>query len=109
MNIWQKGEKNVKRYLFLILFATSCSYKPVVDTAGRSGTFDYSKADDITNDLQHCKYLAKENSNALIESSKYAWNYYFRAYTLWLSPKAEYTYSKVYKNCLTNRGHSVIN
>ena len=97
------------KYLFLVLFATSCVYKPVVDTAGRSGTFDYSKSDEITNDLQHCKYLAKENSNALIESSKYAWNYYFRAYTLWLSPKAEFTYSKVYKNCLTNRGHSVIN
>ena len=92
-----------------MLFLTSCSYKPVIDTAGRSGTFDISKSDEITNDLQHCKTLAKENTNGLIESSKYVWNYYFRSSTLWLSPKAEYVYPKLYRNCLTNRGHSVLN
>tara|TARA_R100000278_G_scaffold47697_1_gene41208 strand:- start:1482 stop:1760 length:279 start_codon:yes stop_codon:yes gene_type:complete len=92
-----------------MLLLTSCSYKPVIDTAGRSGTFDISKSDEITNDLQHCKTLAKENTNGLIESSKYVWNYYFRSSTLWLSPKAEYVYPKLYRNCLTNRGHSVLN
>tara|TARA_R100000231_G_C5300305_1_gene157347 strand:+ start:532 stop:810 length:279 start_codon:yes stop_codon:yes gene_type:complete len=91
-----------------MLLVTNCVYKPVVDTAGRSGTFDKSKSDEITNDLQHCKTLAKENTNALVESGKYVWNYYFRAGTLWLSPKAEYSYPKIYKKCLTNRGHSVI-
>ena len=95
--------------ILLMLFVTNCAYKPVVDTAGRSGTFDYSKSNEITNDLQHCKVLAKDNTNTLVETSKYAWNYYFRAYTLWLSPKAEYDYPKLYRNCLTNRGHSIIN
>ena len=97
-------------YLLVLVFClTNCSYKPVIDTAGRSGTFDYSKSDEITNDLQHCKVLAKDNTNKVVEGSKYVWNYYFRASTLWLSPKAEYSYPTLYKNCLTNRGHSVIN
>jgi len=95
--------------ILLMLFVTNCAYKPVIDTAGRSGTFDYSKSDEITNDLQHCKTLAKDNTNPVFESGKYAWNYYFRAYTLWLSPKAEYDYPKLYRNCLTNRGHSILN
>lgn len=99
----------MKKLIFLMIFATSCSYKPIVDSAGRSGTFDYSKSDLITNDLQHCKVLAKDNTNNFLEASKYAYNYYFRASTLWLSPKAEYDYPKLYRNCLTNRGHSVIN
>ena len=42
--------------IFLMLFLASCTYKPVIDTSGRSGTFDYSKSDEITNDLQHWKY-----------------------------------------------------
>lgn len=92
-----------------MLFVQGCAYKPIVDTNGRSGTFDYSKSDQITNDLQHCKVLAKDNTSSVVEAGKYVWNYYFRAGTLWLSPKAEYAYPKLYRNCLTGRGHSVIN
>ena len=92
----------------LMLLVTNCAYKPVIDTNGRSGTFDYSKSDEITNDLQHCKTLAKDNTNSFVEASKYVWNYYFRAGTLYLSPKAEYSYPTIYKNCLINRGHSVV-
>tara|TARA_A100001388_G_C28699403_1_gene465367 strand:- start:776 stop:1075 length:300 start_codon:yes stop_codon:yes gene_type:complete len=99
----------MKKIIFLMLLLTSCSYKPVIDTAGRSGTFDKSNSDQITNDLQHCKTLAKENTNSTVEGAKYFWNYYARAYTLWISPKAEYNYPKIYRNCLTNRGHSVLN
>ena len=45
---------------------TSCaSYKPIVDTAGRSGTFDEDKAKEISNDLQHCKQLAKDNTSVM--------------------------------------------
>jgi len=91
-----------------MLFVQACAYKPVIDTAGRSGTFDTNKSDQITNDLQHCKFLAKENTSTFVETGKYVWNYYFRAYTLYLSPKAEYKYPKIYKNCLRNRGHSVV-
>ncbi len=67
------------------------------------------KADQITNDLILCNQLAKENTNNLIESYKVVQNWYLRPSTLWLMPKAEYTNKKLIKNCLTNRGHSVIN
>ena len=96
-------------WIGLMLLVTNCSYKPVVDTAGRSGTFDYSKAEEITNDLQHCKTLAKDNTNDLVEAGKYVWNFYVRPGTFWLSPKAEYNFKKIYKQCMTNRGHSVVN
>ena len=42
---------------------TSCAYNPVIDTAGRSGTFNEDKAKEITNDIQHCKFVADENSS----------------------------------------------
>ena len=45
-----------------MLLLQACAYKPVIDTAGRSGTFNETKADQITNDIQHCKQVAKENS-----------------------------------------------
>ena len=99
----------MKKLIVLMLFVQACAYNPIIDTAGRSGTFDYSKSDEITNDLQHCKVLAKENTNKLVEGSKYIWNYYFRVGAFWLPPKAEYSYPNLYRNCLTNRGHSVIN
>ena len=96
--------------LFLILISlTNCAYRPLVDTAGRSGTFDKAKAVELTNDLQHCKTLAKENTSTLIENGKYVYNYYFRPSVLWLSPKANYNYPKMYRSCLEGRGHSVLN
>ena len=87
---------------------TACTYKPVIDSSGRSGTFTESKSDNITNDLLLCEELAKNNTNMLMESGKYVWNYYFRPATLWLSPKAEYDYNKIYKNCMSNRGHAIL-
>ena len=47
--------------LILILLITNCtSYKAVVDTAGRSGTFPHSKAEDITNDIILCEKFAEK-------------------------------------------------
>ena len=87
--------------LFTLLFGflTSCaSYKPIVDTAGRSGTFGDDKAKEISNDLQHCKQLAKENTNTLSNIS------------FWLmSPTAQTQYEDIYRKCMINRGHSVLN
>ena len=57
-----------KLILFItsLLFLASCTtYKPIVDTAGRSGTYNEDKAKEITNDLQHCKQIARENTNLL--------------------------------------------
>ena len=102
----------MKKILLLAVFATllqACAYKPVIDTKGRSGTFDNSRADEITDDLITCKTLAKDNTNMFVESGKYVWNYYFRSATLWLSPKAEYDYPMLYRNCLKGRNHNVLN
>jgi len=88
---------------------SACAYKPIIDSNGRSGTFDKSKAENITNDTQHCKTLAKQNTNIFVESYKVVQNWYLRPSTLWLMPKAEYTNEKLIRNCLLNRGHSVIN
>ena len=89
---------------------SACAYKPIIDTAGRSSaSFNESKAKEITNDIMICKNLAKQHTNSLVESYKVVHNLYLRPSTLWLMPKAEYTNKKLVKNCLTNRGHSVLN
>ena len=91
----------IRLILFTLLlgFLTSCaSYKPIVDTAGRSGTFGDDKAKEISNDLQHCKQLAKENTNTLSNIS------------FWLmSPTAQTQYEDIYRKCMVNRGHRVLN
>ena len=89
------------KYLFMVVaFAvvSACSYKPVIDTAGRSGTFKSDRASEITNDLQHCKTIAKANSSVIEDFSHWLW-----------SPNAETKTKVIYKKCLTNRGHSVLN
>ena len=87
--------------LFTLLFGflTSCtSYKPLVDTAGRSGTFDEDKAKEISNDLQHCKQMAKDNTS--ITSNIGFWL---------MSPTAQTQYEDIYRKCMINRGHSILN
>ena len=94
--------KNFIRLVFLTIFfglLTSCaSYKPLVDTAGRSGTFDDDKAKEISNDLQHCKQMAKDNISITSNIS------------FWLmSPTAQTQYEDIYRKCMINRGHSILN
>ena len=101
-----------KTILICGLLATllqGCAYKPIIDTAGRSGTFNEDKANQITNDIILCEQLAEKNTNQLIESYKVVHNWYLRPSTLWLMPKTEYTRKKLIRNCLTGRGHNVIN
>ena len=88
----------MRRLILIMLFATSCAYKPVVDTAGKSGTFTEDKAKEITNDLQHCKMVADSNSS------------FIGSIIFWVeSPTAETQNESIYKKCLVNRGHSVLN
>ena len=37
-----------------LLFVSACSYKPVIDTGGRSGTFSEDRARKITDDTNQC-------------------------------------------------------
>jgi hypothetical protein len=56
------------------LFLQGCAYKPIIDTAGRSGTFNEDKANQITNDIILCEQLAEQNTNQAIESYKVVHN-----------------------------------
>lgn len=95
--------------LCVMLMITSCSYQnPVIDTAGRSGTFDESRADHITNDLHHCKMIAKENTNNLLEGFKVVHNWYVRPSLFFLPDEMEYTYEPMVNKCMTLRGHAVL-
>ena len=89
----------MKKILLLITLVSlvGCAYNPVVDTAGRSGTFNEDKAKEITNDLQHCKVIADSNSS-FVSNIIY-----------WIeSPTAETKHESIYRKCLNNRGHSVL-
>jgi len=86
-------------YLFvLVLCLTNCAYNPVIDTAGRSGTFNDTKAVEITNDLQHCKTIAKNNTTFI--GNIFYWS---------MSPTMDTKYESLVRKCLNNRGHSVLN
>ena len=94
--------------LCVMLMITSCSYNPIIDTAGKSGSFDESRADQITNDLQHCKTLAKENTNDVLEGFKVVHNWYIRPSLLFLPDEMQYTYEPMVNKCMTLRGHAVL-
>ena len=90
-----------KTILLCGLLATllqGCAYKPLIDTAGRSGTFNTDQAREITNDTQHCKTLAKENTT-FVGNILY-WS---------VSPTMDTKYESITRKCLTKRGHSVLN
>ena len=90
--------KKIGLLLIFLILSNCANYKPVIDTAGRSGTFNEDKAKEITNDRQHCEYIAKKNSSFLGNI------------VYWIeSPSAETKYESLYKKCLNNRGHSVLN
>jgi len=90
-----------KTILLCGLLATllqGCAYKPIIDTAGRSGTFDNDRANLITDDQLHCKTLAKDNTNFV--SNILYWS---------VSPTMDTKYESIVRKCLTKRGHSVLN
>ena len=81
-----------------ILLLQNCAYKPIIDTAGRSGTFDSDRANLITDDQLHCKTLAKNNTNFV--SNILYWS---------VSPTMDTKYESIVRKCLTQRGHSILN
>jgi hypothetical protein len=76
----------------------ACAYKPIIDTAGKSGTFNTDQAKEITNDMQHCKTMAKDNTS-FVGNILY-WS---------LSPTMDSKKESLTRKCLINRGHSVLN
>ena len=84
--------------LSITLLQGCAKYEPLVDTRGRSGTYNESRAEEITNDKLLCSQFAKNNTTKM--SNIGYWIF---------SPKMETRYQAYYRQCLHNRGHSVIN
>ena len=76
----------------------ACAYKPIIDTAGRSGTFDTDQTKEITNDTQHCQTIAKDNTNMI--SNILYWS---------VRPTMDTKYESIMRKCLTLRGHAILN
>ena len=91
-------KKTILTIGLLCTLLQGCAYNPVIDTAGRSGTFNEDKAKEITNDLPHCEYLAKQNSSFV--SNVLYWT---------VSPTLDTKYESIMRKCLTQRGHSILN
>lgn len=96
--------------LIIISLLTNCStYKPVVDTSGRSGTFPDGKSENITNDTILCTKFAE---NTLSDSQEFqAWiiDNILRPASLGVVSKADDTRKNYIRKCMSNRGHSVLN
>ena len=83
---------------------TNCSTHLIVDTKGRSGTFDKS-----TDDRFICNGIVKENVNIPVDNTKYLYAKYIELATLGLVKAKERKATKINRNCLTKRGHAVLN
>ena len=95
--------------LILCIFLANCAYNPKVDTAGRSGTFDKSRADELTDDRIICNQIVKENVNGAFDNTKFLYAKYIELATLGLVKAKERKATKINRNCLTKRGHVVLN
>ena len=86
-----------------------CAKNLVVDTKGRSGTFNKSTANELTDDRIICNQIVKENVNIVIDNTKYAYKKYFEVATFGILKAPERKSTTINRNCLTKRGHAVLN
>ena len=94
----------------ILLNLTSCyTYKPVVDSAGRSGTFPHAQAEQITNDTIICTKFAENTLSNSQEFEGWLIDNFFRPLSLGVVSKADDTRKNYIRKCMTNRGHSVLN
>ena len=96
--------------LILILTISNCStYKPIIDTKGRAGTWNEARAVEITDDIQHCSMLADQHLSNSTEFQAWIIDNILRPASLGVVSKAEDTKKNYIKNCLKGRNHNVIN
>ena len=96
--------------LILILAISNCStYKPIIDTKGRAGTWNEARATEITDDIQHCTMLADQHLSTSTEVQAWIIDNILRPASLGVVSKAEDTKKNYIKNCLKGRNHNVIN
>ena len=98
------------RYLIIFLFIAQCNtYKPLVDTAGRSGTFNEVRAERITDDITLCRKFAEDTLSDSQELQGWIIDNILRPASLGVVSKADDTRKNYIRKCLNNRGHSVLN
>ena len=96
--------------LILILLLSNCStYKPIIDTKGRAGTWNEARATEITDDIQHCTALADQHVTTGMEVKNFIITNILRPASLGVVSKAEDTKKNYIKKCLAGRNHNVIN
>ena len=96
--------------LILIITISNCStYKPIIDTKGRAGTWNEARATEITDDIQHCTMLADQHLSTSSEVQAWIIDNILRPASLGVVSKAEDTKKNYIKNCLKGRNHNVIN
>ena len=96
--------------LILILIISNCStYTPIVDSVGRSGTFNEIKADRITDDIILCTSLADKHITTSMEIQNFIILNILRPASLGVVSVPEDTKKNYIRKCLHNRGHSLIN
>jgi hypothetical protein len=96
--------------LILILTISNCStYKVVVDTSGRSGTFPDGKSENITNDTILCTKFAEDVLSDSQEFQAWIIDNVLRPASLGVVSKADDTRKNYIRKCMINRGHSILN
>jgi hypothetical protein len=96
--------------LILIITISNCStYKPIIDTKGRAGTWNEARAVEITDDIQHCTMLADQHITNGIEFQNFIITNILRPASLGVVSLPEDTKKNYIKNCLKGRNHNVIN
>ena len=94
----------------ILLNLTNCStYKPIIDTKGRAGTWNEARAVEITDDIQHCRTLADEHITTSMEFQNFIILNILRPASLGVVSVPEDTKKNYIKNCLKGRNHNVIN
>jgi hypothetical protein len=95
--------------LLLITLAGCYTYKPVIDTAGRSGTFNEVRAEKITDDIILCTKFSYDTLSDSQEFQAWIIDNILRPASLGVVSKADDTRKNYIRKCLNNRGHSVLN
>ena len=96
--------------LILILAISNCStYKPIIDTKGRAGTWNEARATEITDDIQHCTMLADQHLSTSSEVQAWIIDNILRPASLGVVSKADDTRKNYIRKCMINRGHSILN
>ena len=94
----------------LLITLTGCyTYKPVIDTAGRSGTFNEVRAEKITDDIILCTKFSYDTLSDSQEFQAWIIDNILRPASLGVVSKADDTRKNYIRKCLNNRGHSVLN